>query len=263
MINYLDSEALCRGLLENLIVMSNERAPLRDSLEISFAASRRNWDKYGARSALYEGSAAFQSSFSGEDMDRKLRKLQGRYKPDSVLEYFSDTCDRAGWYLWFQITKSSRLKEMDRIHGMILQASRDSYHGILSAGIEEKVSNGRITQDWFSPTYRQIQGAAQGEAVGRATIIRLALRIHLLQSGEYPMTLDELELLVPEEFLIDPFSAQRFVYKKTGDGYRFYSFGPDIDDDGCEGLPMSGMPENCDIVFDEFRLIAYVEPAQG
>jgi hypothetical protein len=245
LVNRIEDEARCRELLADLMNLWGDTPPLHDSINATFSELRTNYDNEGARWALYVGGLAFAGSYDFESADELERRRKGTYTPSGALEYFTDTFDRVGWYLWFQITKSSGLSEMDRVHDMILQASSDCYHGILSEGIEEKVSNGRITQNWFSPTYRNIQAAARGETNRRATLIQIALRIHYLTNDEYPETFEDLTPIVPEEFLIDPFSAKRFVYKKTEDGYLFYSFGPDLEDD--DGDPRRAPHE--DIVF--------------
>ena len=82
-----------------------------------------------------------------------------------------------------------------------------------------------------------------------ADIIETALHLHFLKNAEYPETLEELATLVPEEVLIDPFSEERFVYDRTEEGYRFYSFGANLEDDGGEyvGFPFT----EGDIVYPE------------
>jgi tetratricopeptide (TPR) repeat protein len=246
LVNRFEDEAKCRELLEYMMNLWSDEPSLHDSIDEIFSEIRTSHDKRDARTALYLGSIGFQLSFWGDgDMAELTRRTEGMYTPSGALEYFTDTFDRVGWYAWFQLTKFWRLKEIDRIHDMILQASKDSYRGILSAGIEEKVSGGRITQRWFDPTYRQIQSAARGEVIGRAALIQIALRIHYLTNGEYPDTLEDLTSIIPQEYLVDSFSGQRFIYGRTEDGYLFYSFGQDLEDD--DGDP--GQSPHEDIVF--------------
>jgi len=232
LINQFEDEAKCRELLEHVMNVWSDEPSLHDSIDEIFSEVRSNYDKEGARRALYLGRLAFAGSYDLESADELERRRKGTYTPSGALEYFTDTLDRVGCYAWFQRTKPWHLKEMDRIRDMMLHASRNSYYSILSSGIKEEVSHDRITQAWFRPTYICIQGAARGETNRRATLIQIALRIYYLTNGEYPETLGDLTSIIPEEFLVDPFSAKHFIYKKTEDGYLFYSVGPDLEDDG-------------------------------
>jgi hypothetical protein len=66
----------------------------------------------------------------------------------------------------------------------------------------------------------------------RLLITDLAVREYQMNHGKLPVTVDA---LVPE-FLPavpqDPFGKGPVVYRKVDDGYRIYSIGPDLDDDG-------------------------------
>jgi hypothetical protein len=124
------------------------------------------------------------------------------------------------------------LKRMDNAHQIILEESKKPYPDILRSRFEEEVPKDNLIEVWL-PTIRQFMVAsARHDTVRRANILKVALRLHHLKSGDYPEILDQLLPLVPEEIMTDPFSGKRFVYKKTGGEYLFYSFGLDLDDDG-------------------------------
>jgi hypothetical protein len=76
----------------------------------------------------------------------------------------------------------------------------------------------------------------------------VALRLHYLKSGDYPETLEQLLPLMPEKILTDPLSEKRFVYRKAGGEYLFYSFGTDMDDDGGKEIQPRQVDDG-DIVF--------------
>jgi hypothetical protein len=94
-----------------------------------------------------------------------------------------------------------------------------------------------------------IYGITRGEADCRATIIVAALRAYLLMKGSYPEGLEELESIVPDHVLIDPFPEQPFRYKKMSEDYLLYSVGPDLLDDGGKEMDPHSAEVDGDIVY--------------
>jgi len=72
----------------------------------------------------------------------------------------------------------------------------------------------------------------EGKALHEATLTVLALRLHQLEKGTLPDTLDELtQSGYLKSLPDDPFSAGSLVYKRDGDDFVLYSLGEDFDDD--------------------------------
>lgn len=73
------------------------------------------------------------------------------------------------------------------------------------------------------------------------------LAVHLLayrqQHGAYP---DSLDVFAQRDFAMDPLTGQRYVYRRDGEGFVLYSFGPNGTD---EGGVHDGRGETSDIVF--------------
>ena len=69
-------------------------------------------------------------------------------------------------------------------------------------------------------------------ATRRATPILIALRRHKETTGAWPETLEQIEPKLPEQMFIDPQNNGPFVYKRDGDGFVFYSKGPNGIDEG-------------------------------
>ena len=59
----------------------------------------------------------------------------------------------------------------------------------------------------------------------------LLLKAYKYERGAYPATLAQLQETLDWQLPQDPFSGQDFVYRRQGEGFKLYSFGPDLDDD--------------------------------
>jgi hypothetical protein len=123
-------------------------------------------------------------------------------------------------------------REYDKTYKIVLEELEKPYPEFDGARLEEMVPESRIKESLLSALVKGVPVFARDKAIRQALIIQVALRLHFLRNGEYPGALDELLALVPEHVLIDPFSTKQFIYKKTDDGYIFYSVGPDAIDGG-------------------------------
>jgi len=252
-------EGLCEEFLNRLIENEKNRKSLHEVLRASFADAKEWFPKMGTL-ILYRGTGVLDPGYIANE-DRAALGLSVK-EPD-FFERFIDPFDRAGGYLWFRLVEKRRLRQMNEIHHAILEASKSSCLDIFRTIEQMKIPTDRITRNWYDRGYRDLVGAARCEAVRRATILRVALRLHFLKHGEYPEKLDELAAMVPESFLVDPFSNRPFVYKRTAEGYQFHSFGPDLEDDGGEGWGTEfGAPSdrNYDIVFYQNGKVLFLQP---
>jgi hypothetical protein len=130
----------------------------------------------------------------------------------------------------------------------VLNASKQPYPQLLQAKLEEKIPANTLASMLLPaivPKFFIIYG--RSDVARRAMVIRTALHLHFLKTGGFPEALSELSSIVPEEMLIDPFSMERFVYRRTDKGYLFYSLGPDLDDDS--GADFDYQQNDGDLVF--------------
>jgi hypothetical protein len=79
-------------------------------------------------------------------------------------------------------------------------------------------------------------------AFRRLLLCRLALRIHELEHGRLPDTLEELTPGYLPAVPDDPFGTCPLTYRREGDIYRLYSLGHDRCDDG--GAMMASQPDD-------------------
>jgi hypothetical protein len=70
---------------------------------------------------------------------------------------------------------------------------------------------------------------ARAETTRRATTLAANIQAYRQQYGDYPESLD---VFGDREFVVDPFTDQRFVYRREGDSFTLYSLGPNGVDDG-------------------------------
>ena len=69
----------------------------------------------------------------------------------------------------------------------------------------------------------------------------LALKRYKQAQGQYPDRLQQLVSAGIESLPLDPFNGEPFCYKKEGEGFRLYSVGPNLADDG--GIPLTPYKE--------------------
>lgn len=76
---------------------------------------------------------------------------------------------------------------------------------------------------------RAAELSTRSEAQRRATLLATNLKAYRHQHGSYPESLDALGA---GEFLADPFSGDRFAYRRVGDDFVLYSVGSNLSDEG-------------------------------
>ena len=95
---------------------------------------------------------------------------------------------------------------------------------------------GRIFVSMLTPACESaFEAEDRSVATRRMTIISAKLRLHRLEHGKYPETLDALTPNPLEAILLDPFSNKPFLYERRGRGFLIYSVGPNgIDENACD-----------------------------
>jgi hypothetical protein len=224
----IDEKSICRQLLADLVDIEQGRASFHDVLESEYTKGRHLFGDYG-KEILYTNNL-----------------------PDDpgVTDYFIDTVERLTRYIGFKFAQSDLMAQRDEFNRAMLEISTMTYPEILNEPLEDKFVKDEMSEQWLEmyPTYVFL--FARQETIRRANIIRAALHLRILENGEYPESLKELEEIVSEEVLIDPFSEKPFVYKKTEDAYLLYSLGGDMDDDGgTPDQPPWNLGDDGDIVF--------------
>jgi hypothetical protein len=82
-------------------------------------------------------------------------------------------------------------------------------------------SNGQRTEEAYLRLLSQRRGAR----------LLLGLRRYHNANGRWPDGLEEIRTLVPEQALIDPYTEQRFMYRREAGEFLLYSKGPNRRDD--------------------------------
>ena len=75
----------------------------------------------------------------------------------------------------------------------------------------------------------------KAHALRRLAVVSLALAVWRAEEGGYPDKLDALSPTVLKAIPSDPFTDKPLIYRRAGEGYVFYSVGPNMTDDGGVG----------------------------
>lgn len=224
----LDEEQ-CEELLRELVDIEERRASLRHQLELS-------------REYLAGAISA--------GVGKTLRWGEPLIDPGPG-DYFLDTMRRTAGYFITLVMTGKFERGRDNLYRTMIEISDEPYPEILREPLKDRVSTDTLSGTLLPALEKSFPIYASQEVTRRGYILKVALRLHLLRHGAYPESLDELSVRLPEQVLMDPLSTDRFIYKKTADGYLFYSFGVDLDDDG--GKPdesLSDKNKDGDIVFE-------------
>ena len=225
----LEDPEECEALLEELIEIEEHRPPLRHQVELGrtyIVGSLR--DSIGI--SLYWGEPLIDPGPG---------------------DYFLDTMRRTCSYLLARLTGWWWIGNTDRFYRDLAEISGGPYPNIIGEPLEDRVQANMAAGIMLPALEKAFPTIAWQEVTRRAYILRFALRLHKLRHGDYPDSLGELSVEVPEQLLIDPLSTDRFKYEKTDDGYLLYSFGVDLDDDNGRAAKRSpGGNEDGDIVFE-------------
>jgi len=100
--------------------------------------------------------------------------------------------------------------------------------------LDESVSSGEANRNPLMRTMMPALGRyyalhTRAETNRRASVLATNIMAYRQQHGDYP---DSLDAFGDRDFIIDPFTDQRFVYRRDGDSFTLYSLGPNGVDDG-------------------------------
>ena len=104
-------------------------------------------------------------------------------------------------------------------------------------GFPPRVVTGILLPDYSRMPLRRDAAAAR---LGLAQVA-LQLKAYRATHSAYPQSLSVLEQALAKPLPQDPFSARSFVYRRQGQGFLLYSWGPNLQDD--RGVPPIGRTE--------------------
>jgi len=120
----------------------------------------------------------------------------------------------------------------------------------LEADVSSYPIAGTIISAFYTISRKRDQATAE---IGLCRVV-LALKAYKAERGQYPARLDELQQTLDYELPEDPFTGKLFIYQPQGDGFKFYSYGGDLDDDGGASLRDEGHNvDDCDMVWECVR----------
>ncbi|MGI9517023.1 MAG: hypothetical protein ACR2NP_08265, partial [Pirellulaceae bacterium] len=106
---------------------------------------------------------------------------------------------------------------------------------------------GSVMVAMLLPAINQLVAAdTRREALDRMSRLGFQLEDHRLRNGEFPESLDVLDLPVDSKLATDPFTGELLVYEKTESGFRLYSLGSNRKDDGGLGWNDDNPPPRAD-----------------
>jgi len=127
---------------------------------------------------------------------------------------------------------------LGRAYSLIFYRSRDRYYREFLEAIDKsylefeknppKIPGDPISKIVFPAFERVHKAFARQEALLDGTMVALALRIHRIEHGTYPDTLDAVVPGYLDALPIDPFTGQSFIYSVEEDDFRLYPQGDQV-----------------------------------
>ena len=128
------------------------------------------------------------------------------------------------------------LEQANRHYDAMTEAFQSPYRegAQVMRALDESVSSGEANRN---PLMRAMMPAlgryyalhTRAETNRRATMLTANIKAYRQQHGSYP---DSLDAFGDREMVVDPFTDERFVYRRDGDSFTLYSLGPNGVDDG-------------------------------
>jgi hypothetical protein len=121
----------------------------------------------------------------------------------------------------------------------------------LSAIVGSRATSSRMSADsllgLLAPAFERAQTAEdRSVARRRLVVIGCALAVYRTEHGEYPATLESLAPGLSDNVSLDPFGDRPFLYQRSAEGYRIYSVGENLKDDG--GATAESEPKGDDLL---------------
>lgn len=151
------------------------------------------------------------------------------------------------------------LEYMQRYLELVRQPYRSAAAGLdaLEKDLDEHFGRGRLpTKGYVASKVTPVYSRAPQKrdfALAQIDLCRvvMALKAYKYTHQAYPATLRQLQATLDYRLPEDPFSGKGFMYKPQGEGFKLYSLGVDLDDDGGATLEDEGHDyDNCDIVWE-------------
>ncbi len=140
------------------------------------------------------------------------------------------------------------LQKVDQLYYLTMmreqiEFSKQPYHLVKTRydaqqqALEEMASYQVPATRILTPVYGRA-AAKRGYSIAGIGLFRvvLALKAYKYERGAYPDSLEKLKETLDWQLPDDPFTGNDFVYRRQAEGFKLYSWGPDLEDDG-------GMPE--------------------
>lgn len=128
------------------------------------------------------------------------------------------------------------LEQANRHYDAMTEAFQSPYRegAQVMRALDESVSSGEANRNPLMRTMMPALGRyyalhTRAETNRRASVLATNIMAYRQQHGDYP---DSLDAFGDRDFIIDPFTDQRFVYRRDGDSFTLYSLGPNGVDDG-------------------------------
>jgi hypothetical protein len=178
----------------------------------------------GERASWFEGFGPIRKDGPDslkESMDMKPVPISASSRKTAVTRAWQERCDR-GELLWLQdMEKGVALCDLP-------------YREIKAKGLDKDRPHSKDDLPELGIGFFAGSLQFRDECIAKVAgdQILLALIAFKDTCHRYPDSLDELRTKLGWKIPIDPFSGKDFVYRRKGDGFIFYSFGPNLKDDG-------------------------------
>lgn len=137
--------------------------------------------------------------------------------------------------------------ELDTDHSKLLEILDEILHKMLGGKVI--LVYGDFIANWFITCMRLIfNKLANYHALQRIAQVAIALRLYRQENRRYPETLQELVPKYLPNLPIDPFDGKPLRYKRLTNGFKIWSIGQDLKDDG--GVEKKPRWEKGDIVWE-------------
>lgn len=244
-------------LIENLVGIASQSLASKSLLDVMANAPAGEMDYAGLAQQLETGyqpprsmadSVQFERGFILDTIQRSFDHdpATGQYRPNAEqmmkVMSFSDNGQQPSmldqlatrWKI-ANMDYSQTLKDANAYYDKMTQAFQQTYPQSREAlgGMERELESGGIQNPLLRTLIPSLSRAnflrTRGETERQATAAIANIMAWKQQHGSLP---DSLEVFGDRNFVRDPFTGQRFQYRKDGDSFTLYSLGGNGVDDG-------------------------------